>query len=164
MLLLKFASAFRDILADSAAPLVILSALRPDSQNTANLQRANDLAVAATTSGFGVTVLEGRYDGGTTREFFVVVAGNETQVVGFARRVIRDSDTVADWFLFRRQDGELVREDGNRSREMCVVTDDGFTLADGRIFQFGTSYLPAQFNTAWGHSLGADIGEFLRAV
>jgi hypothetical protein len=46
-----------------------------------------------------------------------------------------------------------VRQDLNRNREACVLTEDGFTLPGGGIFQFGESYIPAQFNTARAHSL-----------
>jgi hypothetical protein len=45
MLLTKTDSTFKDILNDSTAPIVVLPASRPDVQDAANVQRANDLAL-----------------------------------------------------------------------------------------------------------------------
>jgi hypothetical protein len=157
MLLLKTDRSFRDILQSAGSSVAIIPASRPDVPDSANVQCANGIAVAARASAFGVTVIEGKWDGNLTRELFVVLVGNEAQVVGFARKAALEADAAANWFLFRRPGDDLVCENADRSREACGVTDDGFTLADGHIFQFETAYIPAQFNTAWGTRKGLTL-------
>jgi hypothetical protein len=164
MLLLKTDTSFRDILNGTSAPIAVLQASRPDIPDAANVQRANDLAVAAKIEGFGVMVIEGPSDARTAREIFVLVVGNVSQLVGFARKILNEAGSTADWFLFRRQNGDLVRENADRSRGVCLLDNKGFTLPNGRTFQFGRTFIPASFNTALGYSGGADVGEFLKSI
>jgi hypothetical protein len=164
MLFTKIDKTFRDMLNDAGASVVIIPASRPHIADSVNVQRANDVALFARTKGLGVFVLEGRSLGTAPRELLVLVVGNEAEVVGFARRVTQEAEAAAAWFLFCRSGDDLVKENVDRSREKCVFQGDGFTLPDGGEFKFGTAYTPAQFNTAWGHSLGAEVGEYLKAV
>ena len=84
--------------------------------------------------------------------------------MGFARKVVEAAYATANWFLFGRSGGESVREDVNGNREACVLAECGFTLTGGGSFQFGESYILAQFNTVRAHSLGAKVGDYLKAV
>jgi hypothetical protein len=161
MLLIKADKYPRDILVGVISPFAIVPASRPDLPNTENVERANNLAVAARTNGFGVTVIEGQWAGSDSRELFVFVVGNESQVVGFVRKMPFEADATANCFLFRREDGVFVRENSDRSREACVMNDSGFTLPDGRKFQLVTAFTPAPYNTAWAHSQGINVGESL---
>lgn len=98
------------------------------------------MALFARTKGLGVFVLEGRSLGTAPRELLVLVVGNEGQIVGFGRRVSQEAEAAADWFLFCRPGGDLVKENGDRSRENCVFESDGSTLPDGSEFKFGAAY------------------------
>jgi hypothetical protein len=164
MLFTRIDRTFRDMLDSTRFPIAIIPASRPHVRDAENVQRANDVALFARTKGLGVFVLEGRSLGTAPRELFVLVVGNEAQIVGFARRVTQEAEAAADWFLFCRPGDDLVKENVDRSREKCVFESDGFTLPDGGEFKFRTAYTPAQFSTAWGNSLGADVGEYLKAV
>jgi hypothetical protein len=143
-------------------PVAIIPASRPNIRDSENVQRANDVAMLAKANGMGVFVLEGR--GTVERELLVLVVGNETYVVNFARKVIREADAATKWFLLGRHGDDLLKENIDLSRETCLFQSDGFTLPDGTRFKFVTAYTADQFNTAWGHSLGAEVGEYLRAV
>jgi hypothetical protein len=140
------------MLNDAGSSVALIPASRPHIPESENVQRANDLASFAKVNGLGVFVLEGR-GLGTAQELLVLVVGNEPQVVGFARRVIREADAATNWFLFERPGGDLMKENADGSREKCAFERDGFTLPDGDEFKLGTAYSSAQFNEAWGHSL-----------
>jgi hypothetical protein len=164
MLFTRTDRTFRDMLDGAGSFLAIIPASRTRIRDAENVQRANDVALLARANGMGVFVLEGRGAAAATRDLFVLVVGNEAHVVGFARRVIREADAASDWFVFCRPGDDPVKENIDRSREQWVFESDGFNLPDGGKFKFGTAYTPAQFNTAWGHSFGAEIGQYLKAV
>lgn len=138
MLLLKRDRSFAEVLNGVASPVVIIPAVSVNS--------ADAIAVAARTHGFGVTIIEGRWAGESAQQLFVILVGNESQLLGAARRTIHETDSAANWFLLRRPGFYLLVEDANRSRELCVLLDDRFTLPNGRTFQFGAAYTSASFN------------------
>lgn len=119
--------------------------------------RANDLAVDARIAGLGVTVVESK-DG----ELFVLASDNESQAVGFARKQVQESRTAEQWFLLvRGEKGPILKETADRNREECTITETGFSYGPGRTAEIVAAYIPAQRNTAWGHSLGHYVGEHL---
>jgi len=156
VLLLKVNRTFQQVLAGAFFPLVILPASTPGGSRDHGKFRANDLAVSARIAGLGVTVVESK-----TGELFVMVSGNESQCVGFARKTLQELKTGEQWFLLLRdQNGPLLKEDSDRTREICTLTATGFTCPDQHV-EIVAAYVPAQRNTAWGHSLGYDVGEHL---
>jgi hypothetical protein len=144
---------FRDMLDATGSAVAIIPASRPYIRDSENVQRANDLALLSRANGIGVFVLEGCGAGTAARELLVLVVSNEPQVVGFARKVVREADAAASWFLFWRPGDDPIKESVDRRREKCVFESDGFTLPDGGEFKFGTAYTATQFNAAWGHPL-----------
>jgi hypothetical protein len=164
MLFTRTDKTFRDMLNGARSSVAIIPASRPRVRDSENVQRASDVALLARANGMGVFVLEGRGRGTASRELLVLVVGDALQITGFARKVVRESDAASDWFLFGRPGDDLVEENVDWSQRKCVFKGDGFTLPDGGEFKFETAYTPAQFNTAWCHSMGADVGEYLKAV
>ncbi len=152
------------MLSGPGAFVAIIPASQRHIQDSENVQRANDVALLARANGFGVFVLEGRGGANATQELMVLVVGQETQVVAFARKVVREADAASEWFLFCRTGRELVKENIDWTREECLFERDGFTLPDGSGFKFETAYTLAQFSTAWGRSPEAEFGELLKAV
>jgi hypothetical protein len=163
MLFTRTDKTFRDMLNGTRYSIAIIPASRPHIQDSGNVQRANDIALLARTNGLGVYILEGRGAPTSARELLVLVAGKEAQVNGFAKRVMQETDAAANWFLFCRPGSDLVKENVDRSRERCVFNSDGFRFPDGGDFKFAIAYTPAQFNTAWGHSFGAEVSDYLKA-
>ncbi|MGA2576373.1 MAG: hypothetical protein ABSH24_10155 [Bryobacteraceae bacterium] len=156
MLLLKTERNFQKILACVFTPLVILPASKPGESRDESKARANDLAVTARTEGLGVTVVESR-----AGELLVFASDNESQAVGFARKILKESKAAEPWFLLLRDmTGPLVLEAIDGVREDCTLSETGFGVA-GRSFEIVCSYVPAQNNTAWGYSQGHDVGEHL---
>jgi hypothetical protein len=70
-------------------------------QDAANVQRADGLA--ARTSGFGGTELDGSWAATVIRGRCVLLSGDESQIAGFARNAIGEAGPAADWFLIRRR-------------------------------------------------------------
>lgn len=157
MLLLRTDHNWKQTLASVFTPLVILPATVPGESRDESKKRANELAVTARIAGLGVTVIESAH-----AELYVMASDNESQAVGFARKMLTEAKLAAPWFLLLRdEDGPLLRENSDRSREDCELTETGFVLPDGRAVEVVASYTPAQRNTAWGHSLGHYVGETL---
>ena len=161
MLFTRIDKTFRDMLNGAGSSVALIPASRPHVSVSENVQRASDVAFLAKAKGMGVFVLEGRRIGTPARELFVLVVGDDS--LGIARKVVREADAASDWFLFLRPGDDLVKENIDRSRKQYGFKSDGFMLPDGGEFKFETAYTPAQFNTAWCHSMGADVGEYLRA-
>jgi hypothetical protein len=156
MLLLKTKRTFQEVLANAFTPLVILPASRPGETRDEGKARANDLAVTARIAGLGVTVVES-----TVGELFVLASSDESQTVGFARKMLRESKTGEPWFLFlRKEAGPLLKEMSDRTREDCTLTITGFGV-DGRTVEMVAAYVPAQNNTAMMHHRGFNVGEHL---
>jgi hypothetical protein len=156
MLLLKRTEAFQNILASRFVPLVILPASAPGEALEQSKVRANDLAVDGRIAGLGITVVESR-----AGELFVLASDNESQAVGFARKFLRESKIAEPWFLLLRSGQRLCLETADRVREDCPLAETGFVLPDGRTVEIVASFVPAQRNTAWLHSLGHNVGEHL---
>jgi hypothetical protein len=154
MLLLKKKHTFREVLAGSFMPLVVLPASGKTREECK--ARANDLAVTAGIAGLGVTVVESK-----AGELFVLASSDESQTVGFARQMVREAKTGDPWFLFLRgETGPLLKEHPDRSRDECTLTQNGFTFG-GHSVHIVAAYEPAQNNTAMLHSRGFDVGEHL---
>jgi hypothetical protein len=161
MLLTRINKTFRDSLNGAGSSVALIPTSRPHVSDSENVQRASDVAFLAKAKGMGVLVLEGRRMETPARELFVLVVGDDS--IGIARKVIREADAASDWFLFCRHGDDLVKENIDRSRKQYGFKGDGFRLPDGGEVEFGAAYTPAQFNTAWCHSMGANVGEYLRA-
>jgi hypothetical protein len=156
MLLLKKDIGFKEVLTTVFTPLVVLPATVSGEPREASKQRANDLTVDARIAGLGVTIIES-----TTGELFVLASDNESQAVGFARKQIQEFKTGEQWFLLLLSEaGPILKETADRQRQKCTLTDTGFIVAD-HTTEITAVYAPAQRNTAWGHSLGHDVGEHL---
>jgi hypothetical protein len=164
MLFTRTDRTFRDMLNGAGSSVAMIPVSRPRIRDSENVQRASDVALLARASGLGVFVLEGHRRGTAARELLVLVVGDALQIIGFARKVVREADAASDWFLFERPGDDLVKENIDWSQRKCVFKGDGFTLPDGGEFKFETAYTPDQFSGVWGHSTGAEVGEFLRAV
>ena len=157
MLLLKTDRNFKHVLASVSTPIVILPATVSGESQDESKKRANDLAVTARVAGLGVSVVES-----ATGELYVMTSDNESQALGFGRRMLTEAKLAGAWFLLILDaKGPLLRENGDRDRERCTLTETGFVLPDGRAVEIVASYIPAQRNTAWGHHLGQDVGENL---
>jgi hypothetical protein len=156
MLLIKSDRDFQEVLRCAFTPLAILPASLTGEARDASKARANDMAVDARIAGFGVTVSESK-DG----QLFVFVSSNESQVVGFVRKMLAESRTAEPWFhLLRAEKGPLLTENADRKREDCALTNSGF-IHDGHAVEIVASYIPAQRNTGWLHSRGHHVGETL---
>jgi hypothetical protein len=161
MLLIKTTENFRQVLKGMYTPLVFLPASAPGEAREEAKARAKGLALDARIAGYGVTVAESK-DG----ELFVLVSSNESQVVGFARKLLAESRTAEAWFLLLRTEKgpvtvtTLVKETADRTREASVLTKTGLVLG-GRAVEIVASYDPAQNNTSYLHHLGVDVGETL---
>lgn len=133
---------FRGMLYSTGSAIALIPATRHHIQDSENVQRASDVALLAKVNGIRACILEGRGAATALRELLVLVVGNEAQVVGFARKVVREADAAANWFLFCRPGGALLRENPDWRQFKCDLESDGFTLPDGFEFKFGA---------AWGH-------------
>jgi hypothetical protein len=157
MLLLKSNRNFREVLQCAFTPLVILPASVPGETRDDSKARANDLTVTARIQGLGVTVVEG-----AKGELFVFASDNESQAVGFARKMLKESKLAEPWFLLLRSaTGPLVLETADRSRVDCTLTESGFLMPDGRTVDITAAYVPASRNTAWLAHLGYRVGSTL---
>jgi hypothetical protein len=66
-------------------------------------------------TGLGITVVESKVG-----ELFVLASDNESQAVGFARKMLQESNTGEQWFLLlRSENGPLLKEKPDHSREDC---------------------------------------------
>lgn len=157
MLLLKTDRHWKQVLANAFTPLIIFPATVPGETRDESKKRANDLVVTARIAGIGVTVVES-----TTGDLYVMASDNESQSTGFARKMLLEQKLAEPWFLLLRDEkGPLLKEDSNRLRESCELTETGFVLPDGQVVVITKAYAVAQRNTAWGHSLGHYVGEHL---
>jgi hypothetical protein len=157
MLLLKAYRNFDQILKTVFIPLVILPATILGETREESRARADDIAVTARIEGLGVTVVES-----ATGDLFILASDNESQAVGFARKLLRNSKIAEPWFLLLGdENGPLLFEAADRRRVECPLHRGDFALPDGRTFEIVAAYIPAQRNTAWLHSLGRRAGEFL---
>jgi hypothetical protein len=108
-------------------------------------------------AGLGVTVIEA-----ARGDLFVTACDSESQCVGFARKMLKESKLAEPWFvLLRGEKGPLLQESADRSRKTCTLTTTGFVLPDGRTVEIVASYQPAQNNTAMMYQRGFNIGEHL---
>lgn len=142
-------------------PFVLIPVCSPDKTDFENLQRMDELAWESRSAGNGTIGVEGRWAGRSGRVFLLLSRAGESHVVGFGRKMVREAKGAEDWFLFRNQAGELLKENADRSREGCTLAGDGFTLPDGREFHFEKAYTPAQNATQYGHVKGFSVGEHL---
>lgn len=152
---------FTRVFREATFPFVLVPICSPDKTEIENLQLMDGVAWESRSAGNGTIGLDGRWTGGDGRVFFLLGRAGESHVVGFARRMIREGKAAEDWFAFRNDAGELLKENADRSREVCSLTGDGFTLPDGRRFQFEKAYTPAQNATQYGHVKGFSVREHL---
>jgi len=124
MLLLRTTETFQKVLVDRFVPLVILPASAPGESRDESKTRANDLAVDGRIAGLGITVVESK-----AGELFVLVSDNESQAVGFARKLLQESKLAEPWFLLLRNVQRLCVETADRTREDCPLTETGFGAA-----------------------------------
>ena len=144
MLLLKTKRSFQEIMAGVFSTLVILPATKTGETRDASKARANDLAVTARIAGVGAFVIES-----AKGELFVMGSDNESQCVGFARKMLKESRIAEPWFILLYDDkGLLYLETADRQRKTGKLTDIGFVLPDGLIIEIVANYTPAQNNTA----------------
>ena len=157
MVYMKSTATWKEFIETTPHCIVVLPASSPADTDEQNKRRANTIAVDARVEGHGVRFLLT-----VVGEFFVLVADNESQAIGFGRRVLRDAATGEPWFLLRRPESEVVaQETVDRSRKPALFTDRGFALPDGRRFVVTALFAPAQNNTALLHSRGYNIGEHI---
>jgi hypothetical protein len=155
VLLLKTKRSFQEIMAGVFTPLVILPASKAGESREESKARVNDLALAARMAGLGVTAIES-----TSGGLFVMASDNESQCVGFGRKLLTESKTAEPWFVLS-MDGKgssIVLETSDRNRKTGRLTPTGFVLPDDYSVEIAASYIPAQRNTAWLRSLGFNVG------
>jgi hypothetical protein len=157
MVYMKSTATWKEFIETTPHCIVVLPASSPADTEEQNKRRANTIAVDARVEGHGVRMVLS-----SAGEFFVVVGDNESQVVGFARKALREAATGETWFLLRRPESEAVAQESvDRSRKPALFTDSGFALADGRKFVVSALFSPAQNNTALLHSRGYNVGEHI---
>ena len=153
MLLGKTDRDFQGVLRVTFTPFVLLPASLPAEFREASKARARELAGDARSAGLGVTVVESE-----AGELFVLASDNESQAVGFARKMLADQKMAGDWFLFLPESvGPLSKENAERTRGVGTLTESGFVLPDGHAVEIVAAYVPVQNSTAYLHSIGRRI-------
>lgn len=157
MLLLKTKRSFEEIMAGVFSTLIVLPTTKPGETRAESKARTNDLTVTARIAGLGVFVIESEQN-----ELFVMCSDNESQAIGFARKMLTEGKLAEPWYILLYDDkGSLIVETTDRNQDTGKLTKTGFILPDGYVINITAVYIAAQRNTAMLAAMGHNVGEHL---